>query len=194
MVAWGVRDLIAGSTAAVRWLVAAAAVACLGALTIVSSTQISYWRDTMTLFEHALAVTERNYVTHANLGAELVSLGRNGEAHAHYAEALRLQPVFPKAHLSLGALLIEEGRIDEAMPHLDYAVQNRPDAPAAHLTTGSPSRHRAVPTTPYAITRKRCASILSMRSRGWRSLRSWNGEAARTRPSTSPARGGPRPA
>ncbi|MDX2166671.1 MAG: hypothetical protein SF182_06390, partial [Deltaproteobacteria bacterium] len=75
IVAWGVNDLLARWPRR-AWVLAPAATALLLAWAAATRVQIGYWRNTQTLFEHALAVTRDNHVVHANLGAELARLGR----------------------------------------------------------------------------------------------------------------------
>src|SRR5205814_20505 len=70
MAAWGIEELVA------RWklrplLVGAGAVAVLVAYAAVTWAQLGYWRDSITLFRHALAVTTDSFVAEANLGVAL---------------------------------------------------------------------------------------------------------------------------
>lgn len=76
-----------------RWRIAAsgACAACLGVLALLAWRQTHVWRDSETLWRHALAVTENNYVAHANLGRVL--LGSDPEqARRHTEMALSLAP------------------------------------------------------------------------------------------------------
>jgi tetratricopeptide (TPR) repeat protein len=89
-----------------RARLAAAALPLAGVLVLVPLTraQISVWRDTRTLFEHALAVTERNYVAHLNLGFLEQNQGNAAAAEAHYLAALEIAPRSPDAYSNLGGL------------------------------------------------------------------------------------------
>ena len=76
---WGAASLIA------RWkwprlISVAAAVLMLAACGLVTSRQLSYWRNTRTLFQHAVAVTSRNFVAYAVIGNALVEEGKLPEA------------------------------------------------------------------------------------------------------------------
>jgi len=66
----------------------AAAVAWLAAL---ASAQTQVWRDSETLWRHALDVTHDNYVAHANLGRALQATSP-AEAQAHFGAALAINP------------------------------------------------------------------------------------------------------
>ncbi|MGA3267810.1 MAG: hypothetical protein ABSE16_13415, partial [Verrucomicrobiota bacterium] len=88
-VAFGVR------AAAQRWqiprfAVPAAAMVILAGCLVATAHQLRFWRDSDTLFRHALAVTTNNDVAHVNLGVTLDQEGRYEEALAEYYAAARL--------------------------------------------------------------------------------------------------------
>ncbi len=99
-------------------------------------TQTTYWKDSITLFEHALAVTKNNYKMHYNLGWTLARQNRFDEATTHFNEALRLLPDYPDANLDLADLLIKHGRLDEAMVHLNRVLRVESDNGLAWYNRG----------------------------------------------------------
>jgi protein O-mannosyl-transferase len=125
--AWGLEH---------RWAVIPIALwAC--ALCGFTFLQAATWRDTTTLFTHALAVTDSNYVAHNNLGVALRHAGRRPEAFAHFEEALRLRPEYPEAQTNLAEALLNDGRTNEALPHIEAALRLHPRLPEAHVNLGS---------------------------------------------------------
>jgi tetratricopeptide (TPR) repeat protein len=60
--------------------------------------QAGTWRDPHTLFEHALAVTERNDMAHYFLGATLLAEGRADEAECHVRRAIEINPDYAADH------------------------------------------------------------------------------------------------
>ncbi len=56
-----------------------------------------------------------------NLGNALSSLGRMGDAAAHYEAALRMNPNYAEAHYALGNALLGLGRREEARWHFNAA-------------------------------------------------------------------------
>ncbi len=97
----------------------------IGLLTL-TRKQLSTWKNSMTLFEHALRVTENNHVAHNNLAAVLFRAGQEAEAGKHAAEALRLKPDYSDAHINFANELIRLERRTEAREHLEIANRLKP--------------------------------------------------------------------
>jgi Tfp pilus assembly protein PilF len=138
IIAWGVPELLALWTteARRRTLLAASAGIVIAALAVCTYLQVGYWRDSVTLFDHAVKVTRRNAVAHNNLGVALVERGELGKAVAHYREALRIKPRYVEAHCNLAIAAIKQGRLDEAIAHCWEALRIRPGDADAHNNLG----------------------------------------------------------
>jgi len=63
--------------------------------------QVGYWRNSETLFRHAVAVTPGNFVAYNNLGDHLYLHGKTDEAMRCFREAVFWQPTYADAHCSL---------------------------------------------------------------------------------------------
>lgn len=72
--AWALGELVRGRPALTRAAVAGAVVA-LGALGALTAAQAGVWRDEISLFGHAIAVTAENDIAQNNLGAALLEGG-----------------------------------------------------------------------------------------------------------------------
>jgi protein O-mannosyl-transferase len=92
-VAWW-RDRLAGLMA-----VGAGALIC---LTVLTAVQVGYWKNTKTLFFHALALEPRNAVAHCNLGESMFLKGETRDAAYHFEEALKIDWEQTGAHNNLG--------------------------------------------------------------------------------------------
>jgi len=103
----------------------------LGALT---TRQLSFWRDSEALFEHALAVTEGNFVIENQLGLALVRERRIEEAAPHFAAAAHLRPGFYEAELNLGKAHALLGALEPAQAALERALAARPTSTEARLS------------------------------------------------------------
>ena len=136
MVVWGIADLTAGwryGRSALTW----GSGALLAALMLLTWNQLHYWRNSTALFEHALAVTENNYVAHNNLGTALDEQGLAKEAMVHFSEAVRIRPNFSRAHNNLGNSLTRQGKYREAIRHFYKALEVEPNMPGFHLNLGN---------------------------------------------------------
>src|SRR6202007_2899590 len=91
LAAWGIADL---STAMrrQRQIVAVGAALLLGALSWASWSQVSFWRNSETLWTHTLAVTSKNDVAENNLGIILLGRGQVDEAISKLQTAVDLRP------------------------------------------------------------------------------------------------------
>jgi tetratricopeptide (TPR) repeat protein len=116
----------------------AAATAAVAALVCFCLTreQVGYWKNSETLFRHALLVTRNNYLAHGNLGMVLQQQGLTEQAMAEYREALKENPEYPVAHLNLAAALAGLGRPAEAAGQLLEALRAQPDFAEAHFNLG----------------------------------------------------------
>ena len=83
--------------------------------------QTHVWRDTESLFTHALAVTERNYIAHTGLAAWQLEQGESELAEEHFRAALRLYPLDANALTGLGRIALERGDLVAAEEHLERA-------------------------------------------------------------------------
>jgi tetratricopeptide (TPR) repeat protein len=125
LMVWGAADV----ADRMRWsqaVRAGAGVSVVAALAVVAFVQTSYWRDGVTLFQHALDVTRNNCVAHTLLGRELEQRGRVEDAATQYSEALRIDRLYAPAHNNLGSVMAQKGRYLEALAHFDEATRIDP--------------------------------------------------------------------
>ena len=125
-VSWGVYDLAAQLTRG-KEAVAAAGLIVVIALAAATFTQAGTWKNSATLFRHALAVTENNFMAHTNLAVALIDEGRLDEALPHLETAAKIRPDFPNARYNLGVIRMRQGEDDEAMGHFKAALRSDPN-------------------------------------------------------------------
>ena len=114
IVAWGCDELLS------RWRFRRTALTLTAAVVIASlilctRKQLSYWQDSFTLYNHALEVTEDNFVMHNNFGGILLNQGRFEEALMHFDRALKIRPQYYNARSNKARALVDLGRVDEAI-------------------------------------------------------------------------------
>jgi Flp pilus assembly protein TadD len=132
IVAWTSAEIAASGRRA-QSAVAAATIAALAVLGVATRLQVGLWRDSETLFRHALQVTTDNHLAHDHLGVALDARGRTAEAIAQYRQSLAILPGQPHALSNLGADLVALGRFDEALACYTEALRRKPDFPQARV-------------------------------------------------------------
>jgi tetratricopeptide (TPR) repeat protein len=125
---------VAGRRGAER-AAAAAAVVVLGLLSARTWVQLDVWRDSQTLYRHALGVAPENPQLHYNLGTLLVEHGRPGDAVPHYREVVRLAPDLALGWSQLALALATRGELDEAWRTLEQARAHVADSADLHIAT-----------------------------------------------------------
>jgi len=134
-IAWGIPELLRKADANARRyqhsqvLVSGAAGIAILALMYCAYIQVGYWRNSITLFRHALRVTTNNFVANLGLGSALWSRGYSNEAIGYYRQALRIEPGSPEALSNMGLALANIGKAEEALKYLYKALEIKPDDP-----------------------------------------------------------------
>jgi len=133
--AWGAEEFLARNRIG-RIALPIAASALLLTAAVLTRVQVGTWHDSVTLFQHAVDVTQCNCGAQANLGAALRFQGQNDAAMPHLREALRLCPDHVHAHRNLGVILNQQGRFAEAIDHFRAALASTPDNASTHYHLG----------------------------------------------------------
>jgi protein O-mannosyl-transferase len=126
ILAWGAREILEPDRRR-RVAIAGGALVVIAALSVTAHAQVLTWKDSLSLFSHALKVTENNYLAHLNVALALSHRGRREESLQHFHELLRLQPNLTEAHAALGTTYRRWGQNAKALPHLRRAVQLKPE-------------------------------------------------------------------
>lgn len=127
VVVWMAGEIAEKSIPA-RRIAAAAGVACVAALSFLTHVQVGYWKDSLTLFSRAVAVTSDNWFAQNNLAIALHKLGRTDEAVPHFLEALRISPGESAGYYNYAIALADVGKEDEAIERLEQARKLFPDS------------------------------------------------------------------
>jgi protein O-mannosyl-transferase len=89
--------------------------------------QTTYWKDSFSLFGHALKVVPTNYMAENNLGSAYVETGDIDTAYEHFLRATQERPKYGLAHYNLGNMLRRKNRLPEAVGELQLAIQYAQD-------------------------------------------------------------------
>jgi tetratricopeptide (TPR) repeat protein len=111
--------------------------ACLVAMAVTASAQVRIWRDSVTLFEHTLRVTDQNALAHINLGIAYLNRRRLEDAERELANAIEIHPGAAEAHAGLGAVRAAQGRVEEALESYRAALRLDPGSSSTHRELAS---------------------------------------------------------
>ena len=105
----------AESTDALPGVAVAIALPALLFFTVRSFTQVTYWKDSESLYRHAIEVTRNNSLAYLNLGIIHGEKGEFNEAHFYLGEAVRIAPNAVKPRYNLGMSYVNMGDIQGAL-------------------------------------------------------------------------------
>ncbi len=133
---WAFADLTA-SWRRRRVLLGAAALLVVAALSCSAWIQTSYWRDSETLFRHALGVTANNDVAENNLGIVFLREGKVDQAISLLQAAVDLRPDNSPAQENLAKALLQKGQVADALVHYRKLLKSQPDNIEVHNIVGT---------------------------------------------------------
>jgi tetratricopeptide (TPR) repeat protein len=115
---------------------AALAGAALLGCAVLTSRQISFWTDGVTLFHHAVDVTVDNYAAENVLGKAYEKLGDNLDALVFYQLSVQTEDRFPESQFNLATCLLTQGRTADGIEHLRKAAALEPGDPDIQFDLG----------------------------------------------------------
>ena len=110
-----------------RAVIGALSVMILVTLSWLTSRQVRYWRDSISLFEQTIAITSNNYIAHHNLAYAYEKERQYDKAIEMYERTLDIKPDYVTGHNNLG-LLIAGRDPDAGVYHLRRAVELKPNS------------------------------------------------------------------
>ncbi|MBD3345937.1 MAG: tetratricopeptide repeat protein [Chitinivibrionales bacterium] len=113
-------------------------IACTILLLLARSTrqQIQHWHNGLTVFSHALKVTEGNYIAHTNIGAIFFRQGLYDTASFHFNEALKIKPHDAIANYNLGLVFAYKGDCFQSIDRFRKAIESDPEYAKAYHNMG----------------------------------------------------------
>jgi Flp pilus assembly protein TadD len=168
-----------------------AAGVALTACAILTWRQVHVWQDGVTLFTHAIEVTQDNFVAHDNLGVELDRRGEYEAALAEYRETLRIKPGdihgetnYAQANFAKGERLFNGGKPDEALAAFHEGLQYRPGNALAHTFAGLilTEKHQLAPAIREFHEALAIDPALARAQMGLGVALSWSGRALEAEP------------
>jgi len=108
----------------------------LSLLAVVSKKQLQHWENTITLFEHTIAVTDRNPAAHLNLGVAYAEKGFTDKAIYHYNKVLQFTPEKIETINNLANAYYIKGNVARAIALYRSALKIDPHRAETHNNIG----------------------------------------------------------
>jgi tetratricopeptide (TPR) repeat protein len=125
-IVWGAADL-SGRWAYRKPILTGLVLIMVVSCAVAAHQAAEYWRDSESLWNHAILVEPGNDFAHASLADLLMRQGRVTEAISHAEAALRLNPDNADAHNNLALALSRRGRLSEAINHWEKSLELHPN-------------------------------------------------------------------
>lgn len=136
MIVWGLWEVL------YRWRYGKAFIKISLIVTIIilmntTNEQISLWKNSESLFNHALTVTKDNDVAYDNLGLVLFNRDDIGGAKKLFKLAIKVNPSDIFGHSNLGKVLFKEKKYDEALSQFHECLNIYPEYGDAYNFIGN---------------------------------------------------------
>ena len=135
IIAWGASEIL------LKWqhrkfILGALSLIILLILAICSYVQTGYWKDNMSLYTHALKVSNLNYKAHFNMAVTLRDMDKFNEAALEFQKCLQIEPNAPLALNGLGIIFGRQSKFDEASEYFTKALNINPNLADARTNFG----------------------------------------------------------
>jgi protein O-mannosyl-transferase len=103
-----------------------------------AKAQVETWKDSITLFEHAIRVTDVNPVAHNNVGALYLSSDENDceKAAPHFLKAIEQKGDYAAPYYNLGVCALRSGNHERAIRYFEAAAELDPRSAKPRLDRG----------------------------------------------------------
>ncbi|MFA5324204.1 MAG: tetratricopeptide repeat protein [Smithella sp.] len=135
MLTWGIPSLIKDENIR-KTILFPAALIFLIIISALAWKQCGYWKNSTTLFNHALQATKNNYLAHNNVGLALSKEGKNYAAVYHYNKAIRLNPDRAFPYNNRGLIYGKSGQYQLALEDFHKAIRLKSDYMEAYNNRG----------------------------------------------------------
>jgi tetratricopeptide (TPR) repeat protein len=137
MLAWGI-PLFFRSEGVRKKILSPAGIAFLIILSVLTWRQCGYWKNSITLLNHDLQVTNGSIaLVHNNMGVSLAEEGKVKEAIYHYNEAIRLKPDYADAYNNKGTAYGKLKQYQLAIENFNKAIALKSGYVKAYYNRGT---------------------------------------------------------
>ena len=132
MLCWGAADL-AEQRGLSPIVLRVAGCAVLAAMALLTYRQLGYWSDNLTLWSHAIEVTDGNYLAENIVGSMLMDQGKSDEALPHFVAATEMNPADAQAYMAIGTYDLQHGEAAQAIAQYEKTIALTDDAVRKNL-------------------------------------------------------------
>jgi tetratricopeptide (TPR) repeat protein len=136
MAAWGIPELLKKWNYRKEILLTLSVLGIL-CLSIKTWTQVGYWQNSITLFNHTLKVTDNNSLIYNNRGVSYKDLGNYKQAIEDYDRAIEIKPYYAEAYNNRGNAYNGLGHYRQAIEDLNGAIEIKPYYAEAYNNRGN---------------------------------------------------------
>jgi tetratricopeptide (TPR) repeat protein len=104
---------------------------------VLTHQQCRYWKNSESIFRHALNVTERNYLAHSSLGVTLFNQNRINEAFYHFNKAISIAPDIHGYYINRGNAYVNLGQTQRAINDYTKAISLKQNYIDAYYNRGT---------------------------------------------------------
>jgi tetratricopeptide (TPR) repeat protein len=124
-VSWGMKSIVEKRPKC-RYAIVVSILIALSGLVFLSREQVGTWKNSITLFGHALRVTEINPVAHHNIGAYYLDHNDCQKAVPHFLQAIQMKEHYADPYHGLGVCASRETPPGDAMYFFGKALEINP--------------------------------------------------------------------
>ncbi len=122
MCVWFLWEVLSAQRHLQKWIAVGCCLA-IGSLSLLTFYQAGIWKDSSTLFEHTLKVTENNYIIHNNLGNVYREAEKLDAAVEQFRRSLDVTERFPQVYYNYGFTLYLKGDISSAVSKWEQSLK-----------------------------------------------------------------------
>lgn len=112
---------------------------------VLSCSQVSYWKNSETVYRRSLSLDAGNYIAANNLCLLLADAGRTAEADGICSEAQKSGEKFPNIYNTLGILAMKKSNAEEATNYFSQYIERSPNDPLGHFNLATSKLVQAKP-------------------------------------------------
>jgi len=126
VLAWGIPNLIKSENMRKKILFPAG-LTFLAIMALLSWKQCSYWKNSLSLFNHATHSTKNNYFAYDGLGIALVEEGKFEEAIMSFSKAILIAPDYLVPYINRGNTYEKIGHDQKAIDDYNQVIRIKPN-------------------------------------------------------------------